>query len=272
MLERRGRGLVKWPSAGCFTLAMILLSLDHASAGTLIKLSWSANSEADLAGYRLQYGTAAGTYTQTIDVGKITSYQIQNLDATKTWYFVLRAFDYSGNVSQPSAEVSGKPQVIAGSAPTVASALELSSNSIYIMQSGRHDIQVTGTNFQSGAAIDLGGDITEGATSPSGTTKLTDTINVAPTAALGPRLLTVLNPDGGSGTRSAALTVVKTTDVNRDCLIDGADLNSLARAWNTTSVDPGFIDRADLNGDSRVDGDDLLIFTSYFGRRLAVCP
>jgi hypothetical protein len=154
----------------------------------------------------------------------------------------------------------------------VLSALELSTSSIYIMQSGQHNVQVNGSYFQSGAIIDLGADVTEGAASLSGSTRLTATINVAPGAILGPRGVTVINPDTGSGTKSAALTVTRTADIDRNCLIDGADLNNLARAWNTTSAEPGYLADADLNGDGLIDGKDLAIFIEYFGIQLAVCP
>ncbi len=259
-------------SVGLLALTVVFLGADPAWSASLIRLTWSANTESDLAGYRLRYGTASGVYTLTTDLGKVTSYDIQGLDPTKTYYFVLHAFDYAGNVSLPSNEASGIPSVIAGPAPTVSSAIEVATTSIYILQSGQHTIRITGSNFQSGATVALGADITTGSTSVTGTSQMTAPITVSATAGLGPRSLTVTNPDGGSGSRSAALTVAKTADVNRDCLLDGNDLNLLARAWNTTSADPGFIVQADLDGDASVDGNDLTIFTEYFGQRLAVCP
>jgi hypothetical protein len=66
--------------------------------------------------------------------------------------------------------------------------------------------------------------------------------------------------------------VVKTVDINRDCLIDGADLNLLARAWNASSTDPEYDPAADLDGSGIVDGNDLVIWVAFFGLRLAVCP
>ena len=75
-----------------------------------ITFLWDANSEADLAGYRLYQSdtsgsytfgignevkdTPAGTETCTIDV------------ADGTWYWVLTAYDSNGNESGPSNEVS----------------------------------------------------------------------------------------------------------------------------------------------------------------------
>jgi hypothetical protein len=62
---------------------------------------------ADLAGYHIYYGTAHGSYSQTITVGGVStlSYTIENLSAG-TYYMVVKAFDMSSNESAASAEVS----------------------------------------------------------------------------------------------------------------------------------------------------------------------
>ena len=75
-----------------------------------------------------------------------------------------------------------------------------------------------------------------------------------------------------SGTLSAALTLVRTPDINGDCVVDGTDLNALARSWATTTTDSGYRPEWDLNGDGVVDGNDLAIFVQYFGKRLQGCP
>jgi fibronectin type III domain protein/dockerin type I repeat protein len=255
-----------------FALLLSFMLTGPLFAATTIQLSWSPNTESDLSGYRLRYGTSSGTYTQTIEVGKVTSYSIAGLDSNLTYYFVLHAYDTSGNVSLPSNEASGKPKVVAGAAPTVSSALEVASNSLYILQSGQHSIRVTGTNFQSGAVVSLGTGVTCGATSLSGSSQLTLTVNVDAAAALGPRTLTVTNPDTGSGSKSSALLLAKTVDVSRDCLVDGSDLNAIGRAWITSSGSAGYNAAADLDGDGTIDGDDVAIFSRYFGLKLAVCP
>ncbi len=257
-----------------FVLALTFPPCQPLWAATITQLSWSPNTEPDLGGYRLRYGTTPGIYTQTApDIGKsATSYAISGLDANLTYYFVLHAFDNAGNVSLPSNEASGKPTVLVGPAPTISSAVEVASDSIYILQSGHHQVRVAGSNFQSGAVVNLGTDVSEGATSLTGSTQITLTIDVGAAAVLGPRTLTVSNPDGGTGNRTSALTVVKTADIDRDCLLDAGDLNAIARAWNTTSTSPAFNPDADLNGDGTLDGDDLVVLEQYFGLRLSVCP
>jgi uncharacterized repeat protein (TIGR01451 family) len=156
--------------------------------------------------------------------------------------------------------------------PIISSAIEVTYNSIYVLQPGVHEIRVEGSNFQDGAVLDLGAGISAGSTSLTGTSSLTATITVASGTPLGPVTITVTNPDNGLGTLDRALTVVKTADMNRDCNVDGTDLNILARAWSTVSTDSNFAPEADLDGDDFVGPDDLAIFAIYFGRTLANCP
>ncbi len=72
-------------------------------------LSWTSNSEADLAGYKLYVGTAPGRYTYAgspMIIGLMGSYTISGLPMGQTYYFALSAFDSSGNESALSSEVS----------------------------------------------------------------------------------------------------------------------------------------------------------------------
>jgi len=115
-------------------------------------------------------------------------------------------------------------------------------------------------------------EISVGPTSLVDSGHLTAPINVGASASLGPRTLTVTNPDTGAASKPNALTVVKTADINRDCKIDLFDLNIVARAWNTLSSESAYVPGADLDGDGEVSGLDLDILVSYFGQPLAVCP
>jgi len=55
----------------------------------------------DLAGYKIYYGTTAGKYTTTIDVNNtnITDYLIGNLTGPNTYYFVMTAYNSTGDES-----------------------------------------------------------------------------------------------------------------------------------------------------------------------------
>lgn len=71
-------------------------------------MSWSANIESDLNGYRVYYGTAPGTYiqgtAQGINVGNVTSHILNGLTRGQRYYFVVTAYDTSGNESPFSRE------------------------------------------------------------------------------------------------------------------------------------------------------------------------
>ncbi|MGD9853168.1 MAG: hypothetical protein AB7T38_18115, partial [Nitrospirales bacterium] len=69
-------------------------------------LQWAANTEPDLAGYKVYHGTAPGVYGSSLNVGKATTYQFPNLESNKVHYFSVTAYDTSGNESSPAPEVS----------------------------------------------------------------------------------------------------------------------------------------------------------------------
>ena len=72
-------------------------------------MTWNANTESDLAGYRVYYGTSSRNYPNSISVGKVTSATISGLTIGTRYYFALKAVDTSGNLSGYSAEVTKTP-------------------------------------------------------------------------------------------------------------------------------------------------------------------
>jgi len=90
-----------------------------AFAGSAITFEWDANTEVDLAGYRLYQSTASGEYAfgdgqqvATIPAGTETG-TLDNVP-DGTYYWVLTAYDDQGNESDPSNEVT---EVLDTSAP-----------------------------------------------------------------------------------------------------------------------------------------------------------
>jgi hypothetical protein len=71
-------------------------------------LTWGANKEKDLAGYKVYRATASGTYGAPIATlpGNVTTYQATSLQFGKTYFFVVTAYDIAGNESGYSNEVS----------------------------------------------------------------------------------------------------------------------------------------------------------------------
>jgi hypothetical protein len=86
-----------------FSLVVFHPALGSASS---ISVSWNANTESDLAGYKIYYGDQSRTYSSSVNVGKVTSYQLSNVSTGKTYYIALTAYDTSGNESGYSSESS----------------------------------------------------------------------------------------------------------------------------------------------------------------------
>jgi len=71
-----------------------------------VDLEWDPNTEPELAGYKIYWGTSNGNYASSKDVGKITTSTITGLDEGRTYYFVVTAYDGSNNESGYSNQVS----------------------------------------------------------------------------------------------------------------------------------------------------------------------
>lgn len=86
---------------------LVTLVLSPAPSGTAT-LNWSANSESDLAGYKIYRGTVSGGYGAPIAVlgSTVTTHTMSALQSGTTYFFVITAYDASGNESSYSNEVS----------------------------------------------------------------------------------------------------------------------------------------------------------------------
>ncbi len=87
-----------------FFLLLIPLGVQHAH-GASLTLAWDPNPDANLAGYKVYYGTASGSYSIVVDVGNWTSLTISSLEAGKTYYFAATAYAASGEESGKSDEI-----------------------------------------------------------------------------------------------------------------------------------------------------------------------
>jgi hypothetical protein len=69
-------------------------------------LSWNPNSESDLAGYKVYYGNSSRSYSFNVNVGNQISYIVKDLVEGETYFFAATAYDFTGNESGYSNEVS----------------------------------------------------------------------------------------------------------------------------------------------------------------------
>jgi hypothetical protein len=87
-----------------------------------LTLVWDPNTEPDIAGYLLSYGTVSGQYTSTIDLGNVTSYVFSEPNPLLRYFVALRAYNRVGAVSPYSAELATQL------APPVLTVTGLSAN------------------------------------------------------------------------------------------------------------------------------------------------
>lgn len=107
MMIRRASliGLLAVSLVGCFEFDIVGSTSSPPAAVCEATLTWNANTEPDLAGYKVHYGTSSSIYDTTINVGKSLSYCASGLMSGQRYYFVVTAYDYSGNDSGYSTEV-----------------------------------------------------------------------------------------------------------------------------------------------------------------------
>lgn len=72
-------------------------------------LAWDANTEPDVSGYLLSYGTTSGVYTTTIDVGNVTSFPFSEPNPSIPYYLAVRAYNTAGAIGTYSNEVVTTP-------------------------------------------------------------------------------------------------------------------------------------------------------------------
>jgi putative Ig domain-containing protein len=96
------------------SLSPFSISVQSTSGTGSVTLSWTAptkNTDGstlnNLAGYRVHYGTAPGSYTESVQIPNksMTSVVIEDLTAAR-WYFAVKAYNTSGVESSFSASVN----------------------------------------------------------------------------------------------------------------------------------------------------------------------
>ena len=94
-----------------FALLVMLMTAVPSFAAD-VTLAWDANTESNLAGYRLYYNTdkAGSPYPVKVDVGNILEYTFKDLDLeANNYWFVATAYSVEGFESGYSNEVTTKP-------------------------------------------------------------------------------------------------------------------------------------------------------------------
>ena len=106
-----------WVSILVTTISIFIGIIASNATAAQVTLAWDPNTESDLAGYKIHYGTASNSYSVHIDVHNVTTYTVTGLTDGQTYYLAATAYDASGNESGYSNSVTyGVPG--ANGAPT----------------------------------------------------------------------------------------------------------------------------------------------------------
>jgi len=75
------------------------------AAAASVELSWEADTESDLAGYRVYRAMGSGEFEKIADVGQVPAYSDRAVEHGKTYRYAISAFDKTGNESTRSQGV-----------------------------------------------------------------------------------------------------------------------------------------------------------------------
>ncbi|MGH7452819.1 MAG: fibronectin type III domain-containing protein, partial [bacterium] len=114
-------GILRLMVSLCVVFSVEGLNPAQLLAAGALKASWNANTEPDLAGYKIYYGLSSGNYTISINVGNVTQYTVNQLTEGLVYHFVVTAYDTAGNESAYSQEVSGQIPVVDRTPPAITS-------------------------------------------------------------------------------------------------------------------------------------------------------
>jgi len=91
-----------------FLSIFCILSIVFAAGGNCaqVTLAWDRNTEPDLAGYKIYYGTGSHVYNWFIDVGNVTTHTVTGLADGSTYFFAATAYDTSSVESTYSTEIT----------------------------------------------------------------------------------------------------------------------------------------------------------------------
>jgi fibronectin type 3 domain-containing protein len=101
-------GILTVSAVGTASKTVAVTLTVSAPATSSATLTWNANTESDLAGYKIYRATTSGGYGAPIATlqGNVTTYIAAGLQSGTTYFFVITAYDSAGNESPLSNEVS----------------------------------------------------------------------------------------------------------------------------------------------------------------------
>jgi len=131
-----------------FLILVVLAFLPGLSMAGSATLNWQPNTESDLGGYRVYYGTSSRTYGPPLNVNTTTTCTLSDLSEGAAYYFAVTAFDTAGNESGFSTEVQkafndGTNPVIALSTPTSGGSYATGTATLTVTGTATDNVGVT---------------------------------------------------------------------------------------------------------------------------------
>jgi type IV pilus assembly protein PilY1 len=87
--------------------SILIFTFSQSASAAQIRLAWNANTESDLSGYKVYYGTTSKSYIKSIDIGNEINYTLTALTSGQTYFIVVTAYDNLYYESGFSLEVNG---------------------------------------------------------------------------------------------------------------------------------------------------------------------
>jgi hypothetical protein len=100
--------LIHVPRLGVLSVVGFLFSLiffAKAVYAESVLLAWDPVTYSGLKGYKIHVGFKSGSYSASLNVGNVSTYEVRNLNASITYYFAVTAYDNNGVESPYSNEV-----------------------------------------------------------------------------------------------------------------------------------------------------------------------
>src|SRR3989475_7796371 len=189
------------------------------SSAAQVTLAWDANTDPNVAGYKLYYGSSSGSYQFSVDVGNVTSYTLSALLEGRIYYFAgtdynlsLAESGFSNEVSRAIADVT--PPTVSITAPTTGATV--SGSAVMVSASASDNVGVAGVQFKMDG-VNLGAEVTLAPYSVSWNTTL---------ATSGTHSLTAVARDAAGNTATSA--AVSMTVDNTPPLISTVSSSSIS--------------------------------------------
>lgn len=99
-------------------VVLLIVALAVGGKTATLEVTWNANQETDLAGYKVYYKASNATAWSTMDAGKVLKVDIPNMAENLEYCAQVTAYDTSGNESAKSVAACDILDTIPPGAPT----------------------------------------------------------------------------------------------------------------------------------------------------------